>query len=182
MLQQKKRWHMEREQRSLIDYWWDKLQPLVRKFVKETFISGFDEEDIRQECFLQLHKALQRYDEGLGISFAYYYKVVLCGWRANENKKNRGCEISYDEEILVFLIDNDRTNVEYDIERKMLLEEVKKLIEALEARERQIILAYYLENKKLKDIAVELGLSYKKTQHIKDRAIHKLSIIFQRDI
>ena len=173
---------MNREQRSLIDCWWEKLQPLVRKFIKETFISGYDEEDIRQECFLQLHKALQRYDEGSGISFAYYYKVVLCGWRANENKKNRGCEISYDEEILVFLIENDRTNIEYDIERKMLLEEIKELMGTLEDREKQIILAYYLENKKLKDIAVELGFSYKKTQHIKERAIHKLSINFQRDI
>lgn len=173
---------MDREQRSLIDCWWEKLQPLVRRFAKETIISGFEEEDIRQECFLQLHKALQRYDEESGISFAYYYKVVLCGWRANENKKNRGCEISYDEEILVFLIDNERTDVEYDIERKMLLEEVEKLIQSLDHRERQIILAYYFENKKLKDIAVELGLSYKKTQRIKEKAIHKLSISFQRDI
>lgn len=177
----RKRWHMEEEQELQVLIWWEKLQPLVKKFVRETFIAGFDNDDIRQECFLQLHKAMQRYDENTGISFAYYYKVVLCGWRANENKKNRNLEISYEEEQLVLLA-KERTEMENNVEGKILIEQIRKELADLEEVERKIILAYYFENKKLKEIALELGIPYKTLEYKKKGAIHKLSQSFLKGI
>lgn len=172
---------MNKEQELQLAFWWDKLQPLVRKFTKETFIAGLDQDDIRQECFLQLEKAMQRYDETMGISFAYYYKVVLWGWRANENRKKRGLEISYEEEQLVLLME-ERTEMENSVESKILIEQIRKELALLEEVERRIILAYYFENKKLKDIAIELGIPYKSLEYKKKGAIHKLSQSFLQGI
>ena len=172
---------MNKEQSLLIADWWEKLQPLVRKFTRETHLAGLDQDDIRQECFLQLQKALENFKQEMGVSFAYYYKVVLCGWRANENRKNRGREVAYDEEQFFFQED-ERVDIENDIERTMLIEQIKRETARLSEADRWIIVAYYFENKRLSDIALELGISYKTVEYRKKGAIHRLRRIFQQGI
>ena len=172
---------MNKEQKILILQWWEKLQPLVKKFSRENILLGWDREDIMQECFLQLQKALEKYDKDTGISFAYYYKVVLCGWRANENRKNRGKETAYDEVQLSFLKD-ERVDIENDYERKVINEEVKKYLVQLEEIEKQIIIAYYFENKRLTEIAEMLHISYKTVEYKKKNALMKLRKKLQQAI
>lgn len=164
---------MNEEQRILITDWWEKLQPLVRKFTWETSLAGFEDDDIRQECFLLLQKALNCYKKETGISFAYYYKVMLRGWRANANRKTRCRDIAWDEEKFGLLKD-ERIDIENDIERKMLIEKIDNVVKSLEEEERQIIVAYYFEHKKLGEIALRLGLSYKAAEYRKKGALTRL--------
>jgi len=167
---------MREEQCIVLTYWWDKLYPLRRKFVSETLLNGLEKEDIEQECFLQLHKAVERYNPHLGVPFESYYKVVLHGWRANQNRNKRNREIPVEEEVFFFIKD-ERTDIERDVETKLLREEIMYLIEQLEEKEQGIIRAFYLQNKKIKEIAEEYGIAYKTVEAKKKKALKKLSVM-----
>lgn len=167
---------MKEEQCILLTYWWDKLYPLRRKFVGETLLNGFGKDDIEQECFLQLHKAIERYDPHLGVSFESYYKVVLHGWRANQNRNKINREIAFEPEAFC-LVKDERTDIERDVERKVLIEEVMHLIKQLDEKEEGIIRAYYLQNKKIKEIAEEYGIAYKTVEARKKKALDRLSVM-----
>lgn len=161
---------MKEEQGILLAYWWDKLYPLRRKFVGETLLKGFEKEDIEQECFLQLHKAIERYNPHMGVPFESYYKVILHGWRANQNKSKINREVVFEEEAFFFMKD-ERTDIERDVEMKLLVEEVMELIEQLEDKERGIIKGYYLQGKKIKEIANQYEMGYKTVEARKKKAL-----------
>ena len=165
---------MKEEQCILLTYWWDKLYPLRRKFVSETLLNGLEKEDIEQECFLQLHKAMERYNPHLGVPFESYYKVVLHGWRANQNQNRRNREIPVGEEVFFFLKD-DGADIEREVERKLLGKEAVEVIKQLEEKEQGIIRAYYLQDKKIKEIAEAYGIAYKTVEAKKKKALKRLS-------
>lgn len=167
---------MNREQCILVADWWDKLYPLRRKFVRETHLDGLDKEDLEQECFLLLLKALERFRPEMGVPFQSYYKVVLNGWRANQNKVKARMELAFGADEMFFLTD-DRINVEKDTETKLLLEEVIRKIEELDEKEKEIIKAYYLQNKKLAQIASMLQMPLKTIEYRKKKALGKLKEI-----
>lgn len=172
---------MEKEQSILIAYWWDKLYPLRRKFVRETILQGLEKDDLEQECFIQLQKALERYRPDTGVPFESYYKVVLTGWRANQNRVKARMELAFGEDEMFFLQD-DRVDIEKDVERKMLLEEVFDGIEQLEEKESAIIKAYYLQNMKIAEIASHFQMPLKTVEGKKRRALKKLREAFSQHI
>ena len=164
---------MNKEQSILITYWWDRLYPLRRKFVRETFLEGLEKEDIEQECFMQLQKAIERYRPEIGVPFESYYKISLNGWRANQNRVKARMELAFGEDEMFFLAD-DRINIERDVEQSLLTQEVLNRVEELEEKERSVIKAYYLQNKKLTEIASELSISLKTVESRKQRALQRL--------
>ena len=161
------------EQSNLIAYWWHRLYLIRRKFVRETHLGGLDQEDIEQECFMQLQMALERYRPEMGVPFECYYKAVLRGWRANQNRVRARMELALGVDE-VFFIEDERVHIEKDVEKKMLLEEVRHKINELEEEERKIIEAYYFKNQKIADIASSLNKSYKTVEHKKSIALKKL--------
>ena len=164
---------MNKEQSILITYWWDRLYPLRRKFVRETFLEGLEKEDIEQECFMQLQKAIERYRPEIGVPFESYYKISLNGWRANQNRVKARMELAFGEDEMFFLAD-DRINIERDVEQSLLTQEVLNRVEELEEKERSVIKAYYLQNKKLTEIASELSISLKTVESRKQKALQRL--------
>ena len=167
---------MKEELRLLVAYWWEKMYPLRRKFVKETLLNGLEEEDLEQECFLQLCKALEQYDSERGVPFESYYKVVLHGWRSNQNQVKARKELAFGEDEMFFLTD-ERVNVEHDVETKILIEEVLESLSRFDEKERRIIEAFYFEHKKLIDIADELAISIKTAERKKRQTLSKLRAI-----
>ncbi len=147
------------------------MRPLVKKFVRETVLSGLDKDDLEQECYLQLQSALEKFDEGLGVPFESYYKIRLYGWRSNQNKRKR--EVLFEGEEGFIAID-ERINVEKEVELKLLFERAVKQMEKLRQIERDIIIGFYLENRRLKEIASSLGLDYKTVEFKKGAALKKL--------
>lgn len=164
---------MGEEQAILLADWWDKLRPLRRKFVRQTILGGLDREDLEQECYLQLQKALEQYDPHLGVPFESYYKIKIYGWRANQNRHKERQEIDLGEEELSSITD-ERTDVAKEVETKLLVEEVLGKVELLEEKAKAIIIGYYLQNKKLYEIANELGLAYKTAEAKKRQALKQL--------
>ena len=169
---------MKKEQ-GVITYWWEKLYPLRRKFVRETIISGMEKEDLEQECFIQLQQALERYKPELGVPFESYYKVRLYGWRANQNRVRARTELAFGEESLFFLVD-ERVHIEEDVEIKVLMEEVYRYLEELEEKEKFIIKAYYLQHKKLVEIASILNMPIKTVEGKKKRALDRIRKLIEQ--
>ena len=141
--------------------------------MRETYLAGLDKDDIEQECYLQLQKAIGRYNPHLGVPFESYYKISIYGWRANQNRNKRKSEIALGEEEISYIKD-ERINIERDVEIQMLAEEVIGKIEELEEKEKIIIKGYYLQHRTLKDIACEMGLAYKAAEAKKRRALLQL--------
>lgn len=154
-------------------YWWEKLYPLRRKFVRETIINGMEKEDLEQECYIQLEQALKRYNPGLGVPFESYFKVRLYGWRANQNRVKARMELAFGEESLFFLID-ERVQIEEETVMKDLMQEVYKNLKQLDEKDRFIITAYYFQYKKIGDIAEQLGMTIKGVESRKKKALGKI--------
>ena len=148
------------------------MTPLIRKFVRQTVLYGFDEDDLKQECYMQLQKALERYDERLGIPFESYYKIMLYGWRSNENKRRR-MQLLGNDELLIESVD-ERTDIEREVEGKLLWEKALGELGKLSEAEQYIIRKYYLEGRSLIDIASGLGVKYKNVEFKKGVALKKL--------
>lgn len=163
---------MTKEQSRLSYEWWEKMTPLIRKFVRQTVLYGFDEDDLKQECYLQLQKALERYDEHLGIPFESYYKIMLYGWRSNEVKKHRFQPLK-EKESLIESVD-ERIDIEKEVEQKLLLEKALDELEKLSEVEQYIIKEYYFEHRSLVDIGLSLGMKYKSVEFRKGVALKKL--------
>ena len=164
---------MTEEQRELSYVWWEKMTPLIRKFVRETVLYGFDKDDLKQECYMQLQKALERYDERFGVPFESFYKITLYGWRSNENRKSRR-RLLEEKRLMGDTID-ERISIEKEVENKLLWEIALGELEKLSEVEQYVIKAYYLEGKKLIDIAISLGVNYKTIESRKGVALRKLS-------
>ena len=141
--------------------------------MRETSLSGMDAEDLEQECFMQLQKAIERYKPELGVPFASYYKIMIYGWRSNQSKVKARMQLAFGEDEMFRQID-ERINIEEDIEMKLLIEEVLDAVKQLEQTERQIIEAYYLQNKKLVEIASELSIPHRTVDYKKSKALNKL--------
>ena len=121
---------------------------------------------------MQLQKALERYDERLGIPFESYYKIMLYGWRSNENKRRR-MQLLGNDELLIESVD-ERTDIEREVEGKLLWEKALGELGKLSEAEQYIIRKYYLEGRSLIDIASGLGVKYKNVEFKKGVALKKL--------
>ena len=163
---------MNKEQ-GVIAYWWDKLYPLRCKFVRETILNGMDKDDLEQECYLQLLSALERYKPELGVPFESYYKIRLFGWRANQKRVKARMELAFGDES-IFLVVDERVNIELEIENQVLMEEVYRRLKELEEKDQFIIKAYYLQGKKLIEIAGLLKMPIKTVEGRKRKALYKI--------
>lgn len=158
--------------------WWVKLTPLWKKFVRETYLWGYEKEDLEQECYLQLVKCLEKFDETLGVPFESYYKIQLYGWRANENRKKRDL-VSLNEEMYEWLneLPDDRMSVETKTENKLLFEKIVRELAQMKDMDRIVVTEYYIKDRSLKDIAKELDIKYKAAEFRKGKALKHLKEI-----
>lgn len=165
---------MEQELRDLSREWWEKLRPLRRKFSRETILGGYDQNDLEQECYLLLLEALKKFDKSLGIPFERYYKTYLHGWRANQNRKcqRRQVVLADDEDLLD--IEDERTNIMREVESDILFHQILECMTELKELEQQLIISYYLQNKKLSQVAIELGLTYRAAEYRKEEVLKKI--------
>ena len=82
-------------------------------------------------------------------------------------------ELAFGEEEMLSKAD-ENVDVERNVERKILSEEVCRKINELEEIERKIIEAYYLQNRKMIEIANELVMPLKTVEYRKRKALNTL--------
>lgn len=151
------------------EVWWDKLKNLRNKFCRETYLAGYDQDDLEQECYFIFRQTWEHYDESYGVTFGSYYKVRLHGWRANMNRKvNQRQNVLLEDETGY---EDESINIENQIIGKILCE---KGLGLLNEGEYELINAYYIKEESLKSIAQRLGLNYKTAENRKKKALEKL--------
>ncbi len=158
--------------------WWIKLTPLWKKFVRETYLCGYEKEDLEQECYLQLVKCLEKFDEEMGVPFESYYKIQLYGWRANQNRKKREL-LSLSEEAYQQIAEkpDEQIDIEKQIENKLLFEKIVSTLACMKDMDRVIVTEYYIKDRPLKEIAEKMDIKYKAAEFRKGKVLKELKKI-----
>ena len=160
--------------------WWIKLTPLWKKFVRETYLCGYDKEDLIQECYLQLVKALEKFDENFGVPFESYYKIQLYGWRANQNRRKKD-SLSLTDELFEAVegISKRTSDVSQEVENKLLIETIYQELDKMNHTDKTIVIGYYLKGRSLKEIANAIDINYKTAEFRKGKSLKRLRALFK---
>lgn len=160
---------MKQSVENAFEMWWEKLENLRHKFCRETYLAGYDKEDLEQECYFVFREAWENYDESLGVTFGSYYKVRLHGWRANMNRKiNQRQAVLLEDETGY---EDEGICIENEVISKILCE---RGLSQISGKDYELIYAYYIKEEPLKDIAERLDLKYKSAENRKKKVLDKL--------
>lgn len=149
------------------------LDELIRKFTgyiikcaNNVYINGYTQEDLIQEGYVSLVKAVDKYDPKRGNFTAY----VTFAIKKNFNYKIRGkarenyigsldYEVNQNTQLLDML--STKENIEEDYVKNEVLGEISKVINNLPKELREVIDYYYISNKgSLKEYAEEKNINY----------------------
>lgn len=160
---------------------WQQFAPLIKNWSYKTPLEGYTLDDLSQQSFILLLKALEEYDPGKGVPFEAFYRMRLYSWRSLAFRKKTESPMA-DEKTFELL--SNKQDPAQDIEEIFAQKEDKDLLytllNTLEEKERYILQAYYFHHMELKAIAKELGYSYKSLEAKKRRLLTKLRILYKK--
>ena len=155
--------------------WWIKMMPMWKKWIRKTYLCGYDKDDLMQQSYIELVNCMNKYNKELGVPFESYYKMYLYQWRNNQSRKKRELLSITDEYEKNLMETKDITvDIEGEIENKLLSEAIIRTLEDMGEIEKFIITKYYMEKVSLKDIAKELNINYKTLEYKKKCILRKL--------
>lgn len=156
---------------------------------------GLELDDLKQEAFLVLLKAMQNYNEDKSVKFTTY----LCKAIKHETMKRigytgrdsalfkplnsarssiddlvPGTDIPLSETIEDEFAFNDFLSTEADIDNDILSEALRRALHNLEEREREVITQYYYNGCSLDDLSKQKHIPKHKISYLKKRALRKL--------
>lgn len=157
---------------------WEKFRPLWTSWAYKLRAVDYDKEDLYQESYLLLLKTLEHYDEGKGVPFESYYKIILYRWGKDYARKTRGQAIG--DEALMDYLDEGREDIDFlkPLIDEEQLEVLGEALSSLKPSEKEVIVKFYFEEKSLKMIASEMGITMRAVVGRKVRAVEKLTRFF----
>jgi RNA polymerase sigma factor (sigma-70 family) len=161
----------------------EKYDKLINKVVGRVFISGYDKEDLKQECLLVLHNCNKTFDNSRNVSFiTYFYTSVINNMydlirKSKRTKVPNLIYVDYDNELLMQMIDpNDVFSEEDDFV-------VNDIIIALDSMDRGIITKMiYLDGLTQREVAKKENISEQRVHYLNKRNISKLKEIFTKEV
>ena len=169
---------------------------LVAHIVKKFETTGEDTEDLISIGTIGLIKAIESYSDGKGTKLATYAarcieNEILMHLRATKKTKKDislhdpiGQDKEGNEISLIDVLKSESEDVIDTIQLNMEIEKVKKYIDILDEREKEVIVGRFgLDLKKEKtqrEIAKELGISRSYVSRIEKRALMKMFHEFYR--
>jgi RNA polymerase sigma factor (sigma-70 family) len=155
--------------------------PYIINLAKRTYISCYDFEDIKNECYSTLFKCVRLYDmkKHRFVSYATIAirnSVNLLIRNSLNKKPKEGIEyIDIDEKIDTLEICDD-LNIEDFICHKLLLLDLDKALKNLSKEERELVTFIYFKDYTFKQYADLKALSYHKVMGMKEKLLAKLKI------
>ncbi len=157
---------------------WERFQPLVIRSMQKFYVPIADQDDIRQEAFLQLLECANRYDLSQNVPFESFYKMNLHYWFLNRIRKKTELLVVDSEwqggfsmtDVIESTIGNAHEVAELNEVTKALNDAFKLLTD----KQRQVVVLFYLKGIRLGDIARSMGCSYKVAFKHKDAGIKKI--------
>lgn len=125
-----------------------------------------DKQDLIQEGRIALLHAAETYDDSFGVPLIGYARRFIAGamlrlvnCELNQPSRPAGNEHSDDE-------GTSHSSPELDVQSAEILAKLARVMLTLDESERQILRAFYFEDKGLKTIAEELGVSIGKAHYL----------------
>ena len=142
----------------------EKITPALKYIARKHLLYGFyDEEDLYQEMCLYLW---QNYANGLPIGINESYVIKACEFhlqnflrkgRPNAPLSSLDKLISTGSITLGDILEDNKTNLESDIDYKLTVDEIKSI--GLSNKERMVF-SYLLKGYTIREIAKEIGCSH----------------------
>lgn len=144
----------EQHSKKVLNYIWGK--------VGDQYLA----EDLCADVFLKVYEKIDTFDESKASISTWIYtiahNVVIDQYRRNRPTEEVPEDMASNEDILEGMCNNET------------LEALAAALEKLDDRERHLIIARYYNNESLKDIAVELDVSYSYIKILHNNALKKM--------
>lgn len=126
---------------------------LMRYIRRISGVSQEDAEDILQEIFIKVYRNLRSFDQSLKFS-SWIYRIahnqVISNWRKTKSRP-QVLKFETDEDFLKFIASD--VDLAHDTERKFEAEEVRKLLEEMDEKYKEVLVLKFLEGKDYKEIS-----------------------------
>ena len=157
----------------------NRLQGLIFKSIQRYYNNKNEYEDLIQEGNLVVLQSIVDYDESKGVYFLGYVKTMLKYAYLNKHKIRHHLSLNITvandkDSEWIDLLESDEDN---PLDKILKFEEhfiIKDALSILTARQRQVVLAYYVEKLSIDDIAKRLNISYRTVINTKVRALEKM--------
>lgn len=153
--------------------------PFILNLCKKTYLNGFDFQDIQNECYASLFKALKRYNPEKHRFVAYATITIKNSLIALIKKSKRRDRT--DNSSTLILTDNlehvlqeDFEFVEDRIFKNMINLKLISALEDLEYEEQMLIEYVFIKGNTLKEFSKFIGISYSRAFKMKVRVFKKL--------
>ncbi len=157
----------------------ERVQGLIFNSIQRYYNDRNEYEDLIQEGNLVVLQAIVDFDESRGVYFLGYLKTMLKYTYLNKHKNKRHLSLNVAvgddaESQWIDMLESDDDSI---LDQLLIIEEASELKDALEKltdRQREVVIAYYLERLSINDISKRLGITYRTVVNTKTRALEKL--------
>ncbi|AXY26655.1 hypothetical protein CL176_11960 [Suicoccus acidiformans] len=157
----------------------EEMNPYYTYRAKTYHISGYDADDIMQECLYSLNDAVNSFECSRNVRFVTY-AIALADNRLNRiyREQKKQAQIIYgsslDQEETLHVIESQKIdNIDKIDELIIMRQEYADVIQSLSKLEFQILIRLYLENETREDIMEAESLTERQFRAAKDRLIRK---------
>ncbi|MCM8710698.1 sigma-70 family RNA polymerase sigma factor [Clostridium sp. SYSU_GA19001] len=158
----------------------NRFKGFICKLAKETYISGYDTEDLLQIGYTTLIKAIRKFDFSKNNNFTVYVTSAIKNnfyYEIRQKSRYNGA-ISLNKEIDegIEFIENivSDEDIEKDFLLKESIEELHAALKKLEPLERELIEHIYFSNNTMKKFAELKAINYTTCTKLKEKALKKL--------
>ncbi|WP_353095835.1 sigma-70 family RNA polymerase sigma factor [Tissierella praeacuta] len=156
----------------------DRLQPLIISSIRKYYNIANEYKDLIQEGNLMILESLNNYNPDKGVHFLGYIKLNLKYLYLNKHKRKIHLSLNEtigdgEQEIIDTLISDNKQALDIILENEMNFK-LKKALEKLTERQREIVILYYVKNLSMEEISTNLGISYRTVVNTKAKALDNL--------
>ena len=143
----------------------------VSGYIRSKINSPQDAEDITADVFLKVYEKLDNFDESKASLSTWIYTVTRNTLTDYFRTRKVWEDIPETTE--------DEVSVEDEALNAEMLETLADALETLEERERDIIILRFYSGKTLKDISVQMGISYAYVKVLQNNGFAKIKSFFE---
>ena len=140
-------------------------------YIRSRVNSAQDAEDLAADVFMKVFEKLESFDESKASLSTWIYTIT----RNTLTDFFRTRKV-FDE---IQELSEDDTSTEDAVCKAEMLEILTKALEALDERERDIVVFRYYFNKQLKDISAQMCISYAYVRVLHNRELQNLRLFFE---
>lgn len=155
-----------------------RLNPLIISSIRHYYYNPHLYEDLLQEGYEIVLRSIEEYDSTKGSYFLGFVKLKLKYHYLNKHKEKHAISLNQiignDEMELIELIKDDEPSPLDKAIQNEELTKLKQAINLLTPRQREVVIAYYIEDMSIGEIGEKLGIAYRTVVNTKARAIDVL--------